>query len=384
MPTENPDDRHQHPHPPPPPEPRATQRAKRGLDAMATSESRSSSLNKRRKHQPDPDRSTMAVDNNVEGYAVPFNPAVTFPMHPAPLILPQDSDLDELCISFRDTFRTLKAWYQERERTNEAAIGRANARVAQVQQSADDVSESYSERMKELVKVKDELRAIRLEIQFRDQRYRNLEDDHQRLLDQHARAQEESMQLRGEITKKDERIAVLSNALEHERRTKASETDTSTSIDAVRQELHGAQQDAQRAKQEVLGAKQDAQRAKQDAQRARQDAERADVANNLLTAEITRLRPNPAQARRRFQEVEAAHDNLGARVEDFLAQDLEGLTHKEMTKLVLGMKEAHQQQVNKAKAYRDFLHTLEHLACGEADQSSNLTLTNGQLPQHQP
>lgn len=379
MPIEIMDDRHQHPQPPPQPDIRANQRGKRGRETedFETSESRSSSnFSKRRKHPMEPAGAPMVMSNVGEGHVAPFNPAVGYPMAPAPPRIPQDSDLDELCIRFRETYRILKAGFEENERMQseiyEAALGRANARVVQAQQSADDLSVSFSEDMKELVRLRDQRMATQLEFEHRDQQYDALQEENQRLRDEHARTLGECTQLRGEIARKDERIAALSEALEHERREPLSRPDMNTPtvpqpspMDVVQQEIHAA----------------------------KQNAERADAANDLLAEEIRRLRSDHAADRRKFEEVEAEnrrkfyevkaeHENLSAALEDFVSKDLEELTQKMIKKHVLGLKEADQQVANKIKEANRSFNKPDQLASGDANKPSGPT-SNGRIPQEQ-
>ncbi|KAL9055549.1 MAG: hypothetical protein Q9206_003086 [Seirophora lacunosa] len=369
------DDRQLQPHPhtsslpppsAPPQEARAMQRGKRGREIEATDPSvgrSASDFSKRRKHPTEAVGIPGTSNHLSQGYVLPFNPAAAHPMLPVPPRIPQESDLDSLCMQFRDAFRLVKASFEEDQRVRneiyEAAIGRANARVLQAQQNADDISEHYSERMKELVKLRENQLATKLEFEHRDQQYDAIQAENRKLREEVARTRDEKAQLLDEGARVEGHIAALREDLEQERELKSHKPPEAPEARECQTSTDMSRQDAQ----EEIGA-------------AKLNAERADAANDLLAEEVSSLGADLAEARNKFREVVAVHDDLSATLEEFASKDLEEMTQKMIKKHVLGVREAGQQLANKFKEAGAVLNKRKHLDTPKAHPAAN-TLSNG-------
>lgn len=369
------DDRQLQPHPhtsslpppsAPPQEARAMQRGKRGREIEATDPSvgrSASDFSKRRKHPTEAVGIPGTSNHLSQGYVLPFNPAAAHPMLPVPPRIPQESDLDSLCMQFRDAFRLVKASFEEDQRVRneiyEAAIGRANARVLQAQQNADDISEHYSERMKELVKLRENQLATKLEFEHRDQQYDAIQAENRKLREEVARTRDEKAQLLDEGARVEGHIAALREDLEQERELKSHKPPEAPEARERQTSTDMSRQDAQ----EEIGA-------------AKLNAERADAANDLLAEEVSSLGADLAEARNKFREVVAVHDDLSATLEEFASKDLEEMTQKMIKKHVLGVREAGQQLANKFKEAGAVLNKRKHLDTPKAHPAAN-TLSNG-------
>ncbi|KAL8987532.1 MAG: hypothetical protein Q9177_003266 [Variospora cf. flavescens] len=376
------DDRQPQPHPhtsslPPPSaplqEPRAMQRAKRGreIEVTGTSAARSASdFSKRRKHPTEAIGIPGAPNQSGEGNVVPFNPAAAHPMLPVPPRVPQESDLDSWCMHLRDAFRILKASTEEdkgvQREISEAAISRANARAVQAQQNADNISEHYSEKMKELLKLQDLHMATQLEFEHRDQQYDAIQAENQKLREEVAMAREEKAplldekaQLLGERARMEARMATLEEERESMSRQLLQPSEPHTSTDM-------SKEDAQHA----IDA-------------AKRNAERADAAIDLLNKEIGSLRADKAEAGKKSQEMVAAYDNLKAAhnyltetLVEFWSQDMESKKPKEMDRQILGLKEANQQLTNKFQEAEGSFAKVEYPNAHKTHTTAN-TLSNG-------
>lgn len=146
---------HLAPNPPSLPESRGKGRTKRGREAETTdSESRSSSIHgKRQKYSTDPpELLTTFAYNGFDGYTVPTRPAVSMPA-PQPPKLPTETELDALCIQFREKFREMKDYYEVEKKAEkirfEAVLGRANVRASKALQKLDDESHISAEQWKD-------------------------------------------------------------------------------------------------------------------------------------------------------------------------------------------------------------------------------------------
>lgn len=358
LPVQIPDGGHSHhlPPQPPPPDLRSTQRLKRGRDVETngTSDSPSDShLGKRRKHPAGPagappiQGNTGVMGSTGEGPMPLINPATSHPMLPTPSRIPLESDLDNSCTQVRDLFRNMKAGYEEEHRARyelyEAALGRANARVSQCQRKIDDISEESAARLKELSMSR------KLESEHRERLYNSLQAENLTVRGEYTRIRDLNAQIQEESARKDEQIAALSAALEHEKQARTSEPSDRP------EEKPAALAHALKGVEEEIQA-------------ARQNAQRADNANDLLAGEITRLRTDHVETRRKFAEAEAVHESLTATLEEFAAQDFEALRQKEIKKTVSGVKEAGQQLTSKFKEVNTFLNGLEYLAPGDTQQ----------------
>ncbi|KAL8716287.1 MAG: hypothetical protein Q9220_000192 [cf. Caloplaca sp. 1 TL-2023] len=314
------DDRNPLPQPPPPPELRSA-RGKRGRDSeVIDPDSRAPpSFGKRRRQQAEPIESTISFDNSGEGYMTSFNPAPAFTSNPQPLQIPQDSDLDELCIHFRDAFRIMKAKYEEEHGAQkvlyEASLGRANARATLALQKLDEHSQYFADQVKE------------------NQLSSQIECD---LLDKKVEAsQSENRKFREDIAHYQSQIAALNGELEHERGNQASKE--------ASHPPSGSAHSPSNALQQELSV-------------ARQNAKRADTANNLLDEEITRMRLANSQFQERIQAAKTYHARLTATLDEFVSQDLEDMTHKAIKEHVLTVKRANDEVSEKLR------HAVEALA----------------------
>lgn len=342
--------------PPLPPDFRAAQRTKRGREVEAAgSDSRSSStFGKRRKQHAELGSAPTAMGNAPEAHVAPFNPSAHYPMPPQPPRLPQESELDELCIRFRDTYRMMKAAYDEDQRMREeqqriqleiyeAALGRANARAVHAEQKADEVSHIHAEQVKE------DRMAMRFDL------------DH---LSQQAEIQRgEARKWREEHAKVREQLAALEDALERERKAKAKEH-------AQRPNEHMAA-GPETSKIDASGPD------------FKQDVERANAANDLLAEEVTKMQLDRAEMGHKFEDIKRIHDDLAATLDNFVSQDLTDLTQKMIKKHVLDVKEVDQRLGEKIKEFEHSLDKDEHTARGPPDQSENIT-SNGLISGEKP
>ncbi|KAL9026205.1 MAG: hypothetical protein Q9196_005093 [Gyalolechia fulgens] len=315
--------------PPPPPDFRAAQRVKRGREIEATgSESRSSSgFGKRRKQHAEPGGAPATMSNAPEGHvAPPFNPAAHYPMPPQPPRLPQESELDELCIRFRDTYRMMKAAYEEDQRMKEeqqrikteiyeASLGRANARAVHAEQRVDEVSHTYAEQVKE------NRMALRFDLEHLSQQAEIHRAEAKKWREEHAKIREE--------------LAASKDALERERRTKATE--------------HGQRPDGPMADRPETS--------RVDAPRP--EVEGANAANGLLAEEVGKMRLDRAETRQKFEEIKSMHGDLTATLDDLVSQDLTDLTQKMIKKHVLDVKGVDQRLGEKIKEVEHFLEKYE-------------------------
>ncbi|KAL8947095.1 MAG: hypothetical protein Q9222_006585 [Ikaeria aurantiellina] len=315
------DDGHALSQPPPPPDVRPGARGKRSRDGEANDpDSRApSNFGKRRRQQAEPMETTMSFNNSGDGYMTSFNPPPpVFPLGPPPPQIPQDSDLDDLCIRFRDAFNIMKAAYEQEQRVHkelyEASLGRANARATLALQKLDEHSQYYADQVKE------------------NQLSNQIECD---LLDKKFEAtQSENRKFREDIARYQSQISALTVDLERER-------DKKTSKDMN----HRAPESGQ-APDNVL---------QQELSVARQNAKRADTANNLLDEEITRMRIANREILGRIQAAQTHHSKLTATLEEFVSQDLEDMTHKTIKEHVLTMKKANNEVSEKLKHTGEFL-----------------------------
>ncbi|KAL8994997.1 MAG: hypothetical protein Q9188_006913 [Gyalolechia gomerana] len=342
--------------PPPPPDFRAAQRMKRGREIEATgSESRSSSaFGKRRKQHAELGGAPTAMGNTPEGHVAPFNPAAHYPMPPQPPRLPQESELDELCIRFRATYRMMKAAYEEDQRMKEeqqrikmeiyeASLGRANARAVHAEQRADEISHTYADQ------VKDDRMALRFDLDHLSQQAEIHRVEAKKWQEAHAKIREE--------------LAASKDALERERNSKATE--------------HAQRPDA------PMTDRPETSRVDAPQQDFKQDVERANAANDLLAEEVTKMRVDRAETRHKFEEIKAMHGDLTATLDDLVSQDLTDLTQKMIKKHVLDVKGVDQRLGEKIKEAGHFFDKYEHTARAPLDQPANL-ISNGPVVGEKP
>lgn len=342
--------------PPLPPDFRTAQRPKRGREIEATgSESRSSSgFGKRRKQHAELGSAPPAMGNGPEAHAAPFNPNAHYPMHPQPPRLPQESELDDLCIRFRDTYRMMKAVYEEDQRMREeqqriqseiyeAALGRANARAVLAEQKADEVSHIHAEQVKE------DRMALRFDLDDLSQQAEIHRGEAKKWREEHAKAREQ--------------LAASEDALERERKAKANEH-------------------AQRPYEHTVGGPENS-KTDTSGQYFKQDVERANAANDLLAEEVTKMRLDRAEMGHKFEEIKRIHDDLTATLDNFVSQDLTDLTQKMIKKHVLDVKEVDQRLGVKIKEFEHSLDRYEHTARRPLNQPTTMTsngLVSGEKP----
>ncbi|KAL9600595.1 MAG: hypothetical protein Q9179_003143 [Wetmoreana sp. 5 TL-2023] len=243
-----------------------------------------------------------------------------------------------MCMQFRDVFRATKAAFEEEQRVDrgiyEASLARANARVRQAHFERDDLSQYYADQVKEnKISTQNELDAM--DKKFRAERAEN-------------------KALREELARYRDRLAAADEALEHERSMKASggsekpdaqmpTAPDQTSIEALRQELHAA----------------------------KQNAERADAATNLLEEEITRMRLDGKDLRDKVREVRRQHDELTATLDGLHQQDLRDLRMKEIQQHITAIKEVDKRLSVRVEEIQTFLDKPGHLIFGNAHQPAN-------------
>ncbi|KAL8699304.1 MAG: hypothetical protein Q9224_001475 [Gallowayella concinna] len=325
------------PPPPPPPEFRSQLRTKRGRDfeAVESDTRNSNNFGKRRKHTSDfTDPAHDRVSTGPE-YALPFNPNQTLPLPLLPPRVPLDSELDEMCIRFRDTFRMMKAYYDEEYRIGkelyDASIGRANARATLASHRLDETSLALSEQTKE----------VRLLSQL------ELDRMNKRL----AEEQSESRTLRDELANCRYKLAVISETLERTKGAAAADD-----MDPPDGRMSGAAETSSNITLE------------QKLRAAQENAERADTANELLEA---KMRLDGRDTRSKIQEVKKQHDVVTAKIDHLVSQDLQDWTNKEIKKLLLDVKEEDEGLSNKLKEVDDFLKRPDHLTLASPSLSTN-------------
>ncbi|KAL8938700.1 MAG: hypothetical protein Q9216_003760 [Gyalolechia sp. 2 TL-2023] len=344
LPTEMFDDRQAPPLPPP--DFRAAQRIKRGREIEVTgSESRSSSgFGKRRKQHTELGGAPTAMGNTPEGPVAPFNPAVHHPIPPQPPRLPQEAEVDELCIRFRDMYRMMKAAYEEDQRMKEeqqqikmeiyeASLGRANARAVHAEQRADELSHTYADQ------VKDDRMALRFDLDHLSQQAELHRLEAKKWQEAHAKICEE--------------LGALKAALERERRSKAAEHAQQSEVPvADRPETSGVDASPPDFKQYI---------------------ERANAANDLLADEVRTMQLDRAETRHKFEEVKSMHGDLTTTLDDLVSQDLTDLTQKMINRHVLNIKGADQRLGEKIKEVEHFLDKYEHTTRRPPNQPADLT-----------
>ncbi|KAL8803738.1 MAG: hypothetical protein Q9200_006095 [Gallowayella weberi] len=338
MPTGPPDGRPPPPPPlPPPPEFRPTLRTKRARDFEAVeSEARpSNQFGKRRKHMSDftdPPHNRVSMGPECP---MPFNPSQSLPLPSLPPRVPLDSELDEMCIRFRDTFRMMKAYYDEEFRISkdlyDASLGRANARATLASHRIDETSLALSEQNKE----------VRLLSQL------ELDRMHQKLTEE----QSETQKLRDELAKCRYNLTVTSETLE--RKKAAAAIDNSDPPDSER--AKAPEPSSNITLEQKLRA-------------AQEDSERADAANHLLEA---KMRLDGRDIHSKIQEVKKQHDVVTGKIDHLVSQDLQDWTNKEIKKLLLDVKEQDGGLSDKLKEVEDFLERPEHLTFASTSLSTN-------------
>ncbi|KAL8798966.1 MAG: hypothetical protein Q9182_006244 [Xanthomendoza sp. 2 TL-2023] len=336
MPT-GPSDSRPPPPPPPPPEFRPTLRTKRARDfeAVEPDTRHSNQFGKRRKQMSDfSDPLHDRVSTGPE-CALPFNPIQPLPLPSLPPRVPLDSELDEMCIRFRETFRMMKAYYDEEFRISkdlyDASIGRANARATLASHRLDETSLALSEQNKE----------VRLSSQL------ELDRMNQKLTEE----QSETQKLRDELANCRYNLAVTSETLERKKAVAA--IDNSDPPDS--QIAKAPEPSSNITLEQKLRA-------------ALEDAERADAANHLLEA---KMRLDGRDIHSKIQEVKKQHDVVTGKIDHLVLQDLQDWTNKEIKKLLLDVKEQDEGLSDKLKEVENFLERPVHLTIASASVSTN-------------
>ncbi|KAL8768654.1 MAG: hypothetical protein Q9209_005213 [Squamulea sp. 1 TL-2023] len=333
--------------PPPGPDFRPTPRTKRGREfEPVDSELRSANnFNKRRKHQTEAIDPPHMMVGGSEEYAMPFNPPQPMPMPLLPPRVPSDSELDELCIRFRDTFRMMAAYYDEEQRICrelfDASISRANARAAHAVQNLDEANQNYADQAKEA------RLSSQIERDLTNKRLTAEQAENRRLRDELANCRNQLAAANETLDRKN--CAAVAEDLHRPDVAKDTVPHPSL-IDRLQQELHAV----------------------------REDAKRADVANNLLDEEAAKMRLDGRDTHNMVQEVKNQHDKVTAKIDHLASQDLGDLTHKTVKKYIMDVKAEDQELSNKVKQVEDFMSKPNHLTFGAMHQSPNI-VANGSV-----
>ncbi|KAL8862041.1 MAG: hypothetical protein Q9178_001496 [Gyalolechia marmorata] len=329
--------------PPVGPEFRPSHRTKRGREFEAVdSELRSPNIfNKRQKHQMDAIDSSSIIVGGSEEYAMPLNPPQAIPMPLLPPRIPTDSELDEQCLRFRDTFRRMTAYYDEEQRISKdvcaASIGRANARAMHALQRLDEANQNYAEQAKEARS------SSQNELAFMNKKLTAEQAEIRRLREELASCRKQ-LAAAIETAERQSRTAVV------EKMNRPDAPQESSLIDTLRQELRTV----------------------------REDAERAGVANKLLHEKEAEMRLDGRNTHSMVQEVKKQHDKVTAKVDHLVFQDLEDLTNKEVKKYIMDVKAENEELSNKVKQVEELLNKANHLTLGAVHRSPN-TVANGSL-----
>ncbi|KAL8732895.1 MAG: hypothetical protein Q9166_002496 [cf. Caloplaca sp. 2 TL-2023] len=326
------DDRPPPPPPPPPPEFRPTLRSKRGREPeLVDSELRSSNIvGKRRKHQVDAAEPSATMFGNGEDYAMQFNPPQQLIMPLLPPRVPQDSELDEMCIRFRESFRATKTYYEEEMRISkdlyDASLGRANARARHALQKLDEVSLLYSEQNKD-ARVSSQLELDHLDMKL-------------------TAEQAENKRLRQELAKYRDELAAK-DALQRERGTTAADNFNGRDMQITTRPEHSSNDTLQ-----------------QELRAARENAQRADTANNLLNEVVAKMRLDVRDTYEKFHEVKEQHEGLTSKIEHLASQNLEDLPNKTVKKYILDVKDVDEGLSDKIKEAEESYTKPQHLSFG--------------------
>ncbi|KAI4252711.1 MAG: hypothetical protein L6R42_007864 [Xanthoria sp. 1 TBL-2021] len=326
---------------------RVTQRTKRGRDFEAVDSELQSTDNfhKRRKHQMEATDPSSIMVGVSEECAMPFNLPQTMPVPLLPPRIPSDSELDEMCIQFREKFRMMAAYYYEEQRISknlfDAAIDRANARAAGALQKLDEANLIYAEQAKE----------ARLSSQI----------EHDLLSKKLTAEISENSRLAEELSSCRHKLAAANETPERKTYTAVAENIPRPDV-----EMNAVPQSSliETLQQELLTVK--------------EDAKRADVANNLLDEEAAKMRRDGRDTHSMVQEVKRQHDRVTAKIDHLVSQDLQDLTNKEVKKYIMDVKAEDQGLSNKVKQVEDFLNKPNHLTFGAMHQSPNI-VANGSV-----
>ncbi|KAL8653729.1 MAG: hypothetical protein Q9226_003724 [Calogaya cf. arnoldii] len=319
---------------------RVTQRTKRGREAVDSELRSANNLNKRRKHQIEATDPSNIMVGAGEEYATPFHLPQTMPipqLPPPPPRLPSDSELDEHCIGFRDTFRKMAAYYEEEQRINkdlfDAAVERANARAAAALRKLDEANLTYANQAKE----------ARLSSQ--------IERD---LLNKKLTAEvSENRRLAEELAISRHRLAAANETSERNTAVVDNMPPPDVEVNAI----------PQSSLIETL---------RLELRRAKEDAKRADDANNLLDEEASKMRLDGRDTHSMVQEVKKQHDRVTAKLDHLVSQDLEDLPPKTIKRYIMDVKAEDQGLSDKFKQVEESLNKPNHLTFGGIHQSPNM------------
>ncbi|KAL8670495.1 MAG: hypothetical protein Q9168_004977 [Polycauliona sp. 1 TL-2023] len=315
-------------------------RAKRGREVEAVDPEfrTANSFNKRRKQQnetTDPPNNTSGIG---EEYAMPFNPPPTMPIPLAPPRVFSDSELDDLCIRFRDSYRMMGAYYHEEHRIMkelfDAALDRANLRAAAAVQRLDEADQICAEEAKE----------ARLSSQME---YENMKKKLGSEISENRRLAEELASCR-------QRLAAADGPRERQMSSTVANNMARPDVE-MKDALQASLVDQLR--QELATAK--------------ENAERANVANNLLDGEVAKMRLEARATHEMVQEVNKQHARATAKLDHLVSQDLEELTHKETKKYLMDVKAEHEGTSNRLDRMDDFSSKANHLRFGTISQAPN-------------
>ena len=308
-------------------------KGKRGREFDATdSESRSSSnLSKRRKNYAEQPPMTNNTANPSEGFVVPYNPvmnmpAQSFPPPPPPPKVATESDLEDIWIRFRDVFRSQQAAYEQESRINkeryEAALGRANARAEQERHRADEESQNFGDQVKEIQSL------AQVQIDHKHDEVRNKQTEIQKLQEQLSNFQSWKIATEEEAAKREMERLEKESQLRSQPDPSADGQNQSSVLESLQEELR----------------------------QSKENAQRADIANNLLNEEVSKMRVDGKDTREKFWQIKSQHDSLESILDNLLAKDFEDLGNKTIKKAILEIKEVDKLLNEKVRDAEEFLN----------------------------
>lgn len=326
----------------PPPDHRATSRNKRAReieDSNLDSQS-SSAFAKRRKQPSEQTKHSTNLSSVAEGYGPPFNPTMaSFNQPPMPSILPQppmtpqDAELEDMFMQFRERFRNMQAGIEEDFRlakdAHQAATGRANARARHAEIHRDEMDQKHAAQAKE----KDIVQRIERESM-----------DKQLMVER-----AENQALREELAKFREKTAAADEALEYERKTKMGGSATLEEHQAL------GSNEAALAKNHIA---------------ANQDFGNV---NGMSAGKAKELESECKELHEKLRQIKVQQDQVKFTIEDLESKDLEDLTHKHIKKHIASIKDNQEQGSQLIIECEKFLDGSKHLTVKN-------TISNGSGP----
>ncbi|KAL8665096.1 MAG: hypothetical protein Q9202_002496 [Teloschistes flavicans] len=326
----------------PPPDHRATSRNKRAReieDSNLDSQS-SSAFAKRRKQPSEQAKHSTNLSSVAEGYGPPFNPTMaSFNQPPMPSILPQppmtpqDAELEDMFMQFRERFRNMQAGIEEDFRlakdAHQAATGRANARARHAEIHRDEMDQKHAAQAKE----KDIVQRIERESM-----------DKQLMVER-----AENQALREELAKFREKTAAADEALEYERRTKMGGSATLEEHQAL------GSNEAALAKNHIA---------------ANQDFGNV---NGMSAGKAKELESECKELHEKLRQIQVQQDQVKFTIEDLESKDLEDLTHKHIKKHIASIKDNQEKGSQLIMECEKFLDGSKHLTVKN-------TISNGSGP----